>query len=108
MKNNNVNKHTMITDNLQNLETLVKEGKYLVDFYADWCGPCKTIAPILEKLDAEGDIKVIKVNVDQADPLLLPDYGVRAIPTMIAFVDGKPVNRAVGMQSIDKLKEMFE
>ena len=92
---------------IEELETATKEGKYIVDFYADWCGPCKAIAPTLEKLNEEGEIKVIKINVDHADPTLLSTFGVRSIPTLVAIENGTQLNRAVGVQSKEKLVEMF-
>ena len=64
----------------------------LVDFWAEWCGPCKMIAPALEEIAAEyaGKVTVAKVNIDE-NPMSPSTYGVRGIPTMILFKDGKPV-----------------
>jgi len=73
----------------------------LVDFWAPWCGPCKAIAPILEELskDLAGKLAIAKVNVDEASEIAA-QFGIRAIPTMILFKDGKPVDQFVGL--VDK------
>ena len=69
----------------------------LVDFWAEWCGPCKMIAPILEEIAEEqaGKLKVAKLNVDEA-PTIAQRFEVMSIPTMIVFQDGKPAKRLVG------------
>lgn len=79
------------------LET-IKEGYTLVDFYADWCGPCKMLGPVLEELSSEvEDVKFIKVNVDDENDLA-KDYGIMSIPAIFLFKDGEVVNNAVGFQ----------
>ncbi len=69
----------------------------LVDFWAEWCGPCKTIAPVLEEIAAEqaGKLRIAKVDVDENQSLAL-QYGVQSIPTMLLFKDGEEVHRIVG------------
>lgn len=69
----------------------------LVDFWAEWCGPCRMIAPVLEQISAEqGDkVKIVKLNVDE-HPGAAMEYGVFSIPTLILFKDGKPAERLVG------------
>ena len=73
-------------------EITAKDGLVLVDFFADWCGPCKMLAPVLEEVAAkyEGKLDIVKVNVDQSQDLA-QRYGVMSIPTLIAFKGGKAV-----------------
>ncbi len=80
-------------------EVLNSETPVLVDFWAEWCGPCHAIAPVLEKIAEErkDDLKLVKVNIDNEQALSLR-YGVMSIPTMILFRDGAPAAAAVGAQ----------
>ena len=87
----------------QNFETEISNGTTLVDLYADWCGPCKMIAPIIEEIATERtDITVGKVNVDN-DPQIAIKYGVQSIPTLIIFKDGQVTNQVVGLRSKEEI-----
>jgi thioredoxin len=81
----------------------------LVDFWADWCGPCKAIAPALEEIGAEyaGKLTIAKVNIDD-NPVTPNTYAVRGIPTLILFKDGKPVSTKVGAAPKSVLKQWVE
>ena len=88
---------------INNFDELIQE-KVLVDFYANWCGPCKMLSPILEKLE---EVKVLKVNVDE-NPELARKYGVMRIPCLILFDKGKELKRNVGFIPENKLKEFIK
>jgi thioredoxin 1 len=85
-----------------NLEDVKKQGVTLVDFYAEWCGPCKQLSPTLDELSQEFD--VVKINVDD-NPNDAGQLGVMSIPTLVLFKDGEPVDKMVGNKSLDELKE---
>lgn len=93
----------------ENFKNEVEAGVTLVDFYADWCGPCKMIAPVLEELATEmsGAAKVVKVNVDNAKALA-SEYGVMSIPALFVFKDGQVVQQSVGFQPKEALAAMVE
>ena len=80
-------------------EVLQSETAVLVDFWAEWCGPCHAVAPVLEKIVEErpDELKLVKVNIDE-EQALSQRYGVMSIPTMILFKDGEPAAAAVGAQ----------
>ncbi|HAM64119.1 MAG: thioredoxin [Firmicutes bacterium GWF2_51_9] len=89
-------------------DEIVAKGVTLVDFYADWCGPCKMIAPTLEQLAVqfEGKAEIIKVNVDETEDLAMR-YKVMSIPTLILFKDGKTVAQTMGYQSKAMLEKFI-
>jgi len=80
-------------------EVLKSDKPVLVDFYADWCGPCKSLAPVIDEIATEraADLKVVKIDVD-ADPEIAAQYGVRSMPTLVVFKDGTAVSGTVGAQ----------
>lgn len=86
-----------------------RERTVIVDFWAEWCGPCRALAPLLERQvrERDGDVVLVKVNVDKA-PNLTARYRVESIPAVKAFRDGKPVLEFVGMQSEDNLRQVFD
>lgn len=89
------------TDTSSSFETEVlnASGTVLVDFFATWCGPCKMLSPVLERVaDKHSDIKVVKVDVDKA-PDLASRYGVMGVPTMIVFKDGQISTKSVGYKN---------
>jgi thioredoxin 1 len=83
-------------------EITERDAVVLVDFYADWCGPCKMLEPVVADLAAETDTTVAKVDVD-TNQQLASQYGVQGVPTLLLFVDGEPVERLVGVQDKDTL-----
>ena len=89
-------------------EVLRSDKPVLVDFLATWCGPCRMIAPVLEEIAAErgDDLKIAKLDVD-ANPVSAGRFGVRAIPTMIVFKDGREAQRFVGYMPKDRLLQQL-
>jgi thioredoxin len=86
-------------------EVLQSEQPVLVDFWAEWCGPCHAIAPVLDQIASErSDLKVVKLNIDE-EPEIAQRYGVMSIPTLILFKDGEPAAAAVGAMPKSMLEE---
>ena len=90
-------------------EVVNSEQPVLVDFWAEWCGPCKVIAPVVEELanDYEGKIKFGKVNVDDHN-MVASEYGVRSIPTLLIFKNGAVVNQIVGAVPKEKITAILD
>lgn len=93
--------------NAQNFSETIKEGVTLVDFWAEWCGPCQMMLPILDQFSSAMDwkMKVAKVNVDEA-PEIAGQFRVMSIPTLIVFKDWAPVETMVWVQQLVKLEEV--
>ena len=89
-------------------EVLNSEKPVLVDFYADWCGPCNVMAPVIEELakELEGKAKVGKINVDENSDIAV-EYNVMSIPTLIVFKNGKEEKRLVGLRDKEELLRLF-
>lgn len=98
-----------IGDDNFDAEVLSSSGHVLVDFWAEWCGPCKQLGPVLDEVANEltGKVTVAKVNIDE-NPDTPTKYGVRGIPTLILFKDGQPVATKVGSVPKSQLKEWIE
>ena len=92
--------------NKDNFEQSIANGVALVDFWAEWCGPCKMQLPIIEEFSSEmeGKATIGKVNVDE-ELELAQSFGIQSIPTLILFKDGKPVKKLVGLHSKESLYE---
>ena len=89
----------------QDFNELVKEGLHLVDFYAEWCGPCKMMGPVLESIDDKVDI--IKVNIDEHEDLAR-EYRIMSIPTLMFFKDGEVKETFIGFRGNEKQKKCIE
>ena len=94
-----------VSDDTFKTDVLEAEGPVLVDFWAEWCGPCKMIGPALEEIAAElkGKVKIAKVNIDE-NPMTPTNYSVRGIPTLIMFKNGKVAETKVGAMPKSQLK----
>jgi len=88
-------------------EETIAQGKVLVDFSAEWCGPCKMMGPILEQLAQEVDnMTIAKIDVDNAESVAVK-YDITSVPTLILFENGEPKQRVSGVQNLARLKTMI-
>ena len=84
----------------------VNEGSVLVDFFATWCGPCQMLSPVIEELDKQVNIKVLKIDVDEVSDLAR-EFRVMSIPTLIVFKNGKMTKKELGYMPIERLKALI-
>lgn len=88
----------------ENFDEEIKNGKILVDFYADWCGPCKALGEVLETLE---NVSILKINVDEHQDIAMK-FGVMSIPTIILFEDGNQLKKNVGFMNKEELENWLE
>ena len=101
----NLKQMDAVTEQNFDEQVLGSDQPVLVDFWAEWCGPCHAIAPVLEQIDEErNDLRVVKLNIDE-QPTIAQRYGVMSIPTLILFKDGEPAAAAVGAMPKSMLEE---
>jgi thioredoxin 1 len=97
-----------VTDlNDSNFSEFTNDGISLVDVWAPWCGPCRTLTPIIEKVSEEKNVKLLKINADESGDLAT-SLGVRGIPTVIFFKDGQEMDRIVGLKQATAYNEIIE
>src|SRR5438552_14914946 len=95
----NIEMSTAVTESSFEQEVLQSDKPVIVDFWAEWCGPCHAVSPVLDKIaeERDSDLKLVKVNIDE-EPSLAQKYGVVSIPTIILFRAGEPAAAAIGAQ----------
>jgi thioredoxin 1 len=97
---------TAVTTSTFETEVLASEQPVIVDFWAEWCGPCHAVAPVLDKIADErtNELRLVKVNIDE-EPDLAQRYGIMSIPTIVLFKNGEPAAAAVGAQPKSMLEK---
>lgn len=108
--NSNESELILKADNMSSFNEIIKsEQPVLVDFYADWCAPCRMVAPILEQVaeDMKGDVTILKVNVDK-NGAAAQKYGIRSIPTLMLFQNGEVRWKGVGVMQTEQIKQIVK
>lgn len=86
----------------------IKEGYYLIDYYANWCGPCQMLKPVLEEYSLiQNEINIIKIDIDKF-PLMAEENNIMGVPTLILYKNGKENNRTSGYKNIDQLSKWID
>jgi thioredoxin 1 len=93
-----------VTEATFEAEVVASEKRVLVDFWADWCGPCHAVAPVLDRIADERDLKLVKVNIDQEQGLALR-FGISSIPMMILFENGEPQASVLGARPKGQIEQ---
>lgn len=97
-----------ILENKDDFKDIISKGTVIVDFYADWCGPCKMLGPVLDEFDKENsDVEVVKVNVDDFKELAM-EYKIMTIPNLIVFKGGEVKNSSVGFITKEEIKDLVK
>ena len=96
----------IVTD--KEFDEAIKNGKVLVDFYAEWCGPCKMLGPVVEEVSTEvSDVSFYKLNVDESDEIVRR-YSIMSIPALLVFEDGELKKSSVGFKNKEEVKELLK
>lgn len=111
---NTITKEDVVEGNIKKVtgqtfkkEVLESEKTVLIDFYADWCGPCKILSPIIKEIAEETEkVKVVQIDVDEEEELAM-EYGIMSIPTMVVIKDGEEVDRRIGVAEKEEIIEML-
>lgn len=94
-----------VLSNEKDFDSTIKEGKWLVDFYAEWCGPCKMLSPIIEELSKK--YNVLKVDTDKC-PSIAMKFGIMSIPTLIVFENGIKIKQSMGYMPLEEVEDLIK